>query len=112
MKTICFHQRVIRSLTVVILFCLTATYSADVVALGKSGSSVLHETISDRSAGFSIQDDAFLDELTKDTWTYLKSDWATTNHLPWSWRSKSYKRWRLCQCDRDWLLCAFLDRRL
>jgi len=31
--------------------------------------------------------DEFLYTLGKDTWNYLKSDWATTNHLPWSWRS-------------------------
>ena len=29
----------------------------------------------------------FSDKLAKDTWTYLSSDWATANHLPWSWRS-------------------------
>ncbi len=29
----------------------------------------------------------FLDQLAEDTWTYLSSDWATDNHLPWSWRS-------------------------
>lgn len=29
----------------------------------------------------------FLDNLLQDTWTYLSSDWATDNHLPWSWRS-------------------------
>jgi hypothetical protein len=23
----------------------------------------------------------------EDTWNYLSSDWATANHLPWSWRS-------------------------
>lgn len=31
--------------------------------------------------------DDFLDELAQDTWNYLHSDWATANHLPWSWRS-------------------------
>jgi hypothetical protein len=31
--------------------------------------------------------DAFLDRLLEDTWTYLSSEWATANHLPWSWRS-------------------------
>ena len=29
----------------------------------------------------------FIPELTRDTWTYLSSDWARSNHLPWSWRS-------------------------
>jgi len=29
----------------------------------------------------------FEEELAKDTWIYLSSDWATDNHLPWSWRS-------------------------
>ena len=28
-----------------------------------------------------------LDRLAEDTWAYLSSDWATANHLPWSWRS-------------------------
>ena len=28
-----------------------------------------------------------LDTLARDTWAYLRSDWATTNSLPWSWRS-------------------------
>ena len=32
-------------------------------------------------------DDLFLDHLAHSTWTYLSSDWATANHLPWSWRS-------------------------
>jgi hypothetical protein len=32
-------------------------------------------------------DSVFLDQLAQDTFTYLSSDWATTNHLPWSWRS-------------------------
>lgn len=31
--------------------------------------------------------DEFIDELAQDTWNYLSSDWATANHLPWSWRS-------------------------
>ena len=31
----------------------------------------------------------FLNELAQDTWTYMSSDWATSNHLPWSWRSAS-----------------------
>lgn len=36
----------------------------------------------------SITDDgAFLDEIAKDTYTYLTSEWATENHLPYSWRS-------------------------
>lgn len=35
------------------------------------------------------QDVAFLDEVARDTWAYLSSDWATDNHLPWSWRSAS-----------------------
>lgn len=35
------------------------------------------------------KEDDFLDQLAEKTWTYLSSDWATTNHLPWSWRSSS-----------------------
>ena len=34
-----------------------------------------------------LSDAMFLDQLLQDTWTYLSSDWATSNHLPWSWRS-------------------------
>lgn len=33
--------------------------------------------------------DEFLDQLAQKTWNYLSSDWATSNHLPWSWRSES-----------------------
>ncbi|MCA9977019.1 MAG: hypothetical protein KC413_14760 [Anaerolineales bacterium] len=33
------------------------------------------------------QSAVFLDQLAEDTWAYLSSDWATDNHLPWSWRS-------------------------
>ncbi len=29
----------------------------------------------------------FLDSVAEDTWNYLSSDWATSNHLPWSWRA-------------------------
>ena len=29
----------------------------------------------------------FSDRLAEDTWNYLSSNWATDNHLPWSWRS-------------------------
>jgi hypothetical protein len=31
--------------------------------------------------------DEFLDDLARRTYAYLSSDWATSNHLPWSWRS-------------------------
>jgi hypothetical protein len=34
-----------------------------------------------------LQTDDFLDQLARDTWRYLSSDWATDQHLPWSWRS-------------------------
>jgi hypothetical protein len=40
-------------------------------------------------AELSQQNAVFLDELAHDTWAYLSSDWATDNHLPWSWRSNS-----------------------
>lgn len=36
-----------------------------------------------------VIDDPYLDELAKDTWFYISSDWATSNHLPWSWRSET-----------------------
>ena len=32
---------------------------------------------------------SFLDAVAEATWAYLSSDWATSNHLPWSWRSES-----------------------
>ena len=31
----------------------------------------------------------FMEQLAEDTWLYLSSDWATDNHLPWSWRSET-----------------------
>ena len=34
-----------------------------------------------------LGDDPLLAHLAEATWSYLSSDWATTNHLPWSWRS-------------------------
>jgi len=37
------------------------------------------------SVGSPAEEDAFLDQLAEDTWTYLT--WAASNHLPWSWRS-------------------------
>jgi hypothetical protein len=40
-----------------------------------------------QSQALSPAQQVFIDELAKDTWTYLSSDWATDNHLPWSWRS-------------------------
>ena len=36
-----------------------------------------------------VQEDVYIDQLAEDTWAYLHSDWATDNHLPWSWRSLS-----------------------
>ncbi|MSP12160.1 MAG: hypothetical protein EXR62_04290 [Chloroflexi bacterium] len=36
-----------------------------------------------------LADNAFLEMLARDTWLYLGSDWATDNHLPWSWRSRA-----------------------
>lgn len=43
----------------------------------------------DASPWWSPAASAFLEELAKNTWAYLSSDWATDNHLPWSWRSAS-----------------------
>lgn len=39
------------------------------------------------SAG--VEKDEFLAELARDTWAYLGSDWARSNHMPWSWRSET-----------------------
>lgn len=33
-------------------------------------------------------DDDFLSQLAERTYAYLSSDWATSHHLPWSWRSE------------------------
>ncbi len=33
------------------------------------------------------EQETFLDTLAQKTWAYISSDWATDNHLPWSWRS-------------------------
>lgn len=43
--------------------------------------------LSGSALSLTASDLAFLDEVARDTWTYLHSDWATDNHLPWSWRS-------------------------
>lgn len=43
----------------------------------------------ERAQLMSDEDSAFLDMLARDTWSYLSSDWATDNSLPWSWRSQS-----------------------
>lgn len=43
----------------------------------------------EQSPAQSEDDDAFLDMLARDTWSYLSSDWATDHSLPWSWRSYS-----------------------
>lgn len=57
------------------------------------GLSEIAPVVIDPSSAFSAQlftqEEAFLDQLAEDTWTYLHSDWATDNHLPWSWRSAS-----------------------
>ncbi len=36
-----------------------------------------------------VQEVAVVDQLAEHTWNYLHSDWATDNHLPWSWRSET-----------------------
>jgi hypothetical protein len=68
-------RRVIRS-AVMILLC-----GVHLANLGASGQAV-------STAPGSLADErTFLDQLAQDTWAYLGSDWATSNHLPWSWRS-------------------------
>jgi hypothetical protein len=37
----------------------------------------------------SALDEDLLDTWSKATWAYLSSEWATTHHLPWSWRSET-----------------------
>ena len=34
------------------------------------------------------EDGLLPDRLAEATWSYISSDWATSNHLPWSWRSE------------------------
>ncbi len=34
--------------------------------------------------------EVFLDAVAQKTWNYLRSNWATDNHLPWSWRSSQF----------------------
>ncbi|MFO7918123.1 MAG: glucoamylase family protein [Anaerolineae bacterium] len=41
------------------------------------------------SPRLSSEPEEFLKELAEATWTYLSSPWATTHHLPWSWRSEA-----------------------
>jgi hypothetical protein len=41
------------------------------------------------TAAPSIGDDSLLAHLAEATWSYLSSDWATDNHLPWSWRMEA-----------------------
>jgi hypothetical protein len=81
MKRIHFHGQAMRSLCIVLLFCLIASNAGAVFASSKSSPGL--------SPALSLEDNVFLDELAKDTWAYLHSDWATDNHLPWSWRSES-----------------------
>ena len=38
-------------------------------------------------AATASEQDPFLATLTQDTWAYLSSEWARSNHLPWSRRS-------------------------
>lgn len=47
------------------------------------------EVLGNKSKSYSntVEPDPFIDELAKDTFNHLTSDWATSNHLPWSWRS-------------------------
>lgn len=55
------------------------------------GASVLlrqHSTVASTHAGAPAGAAGdFLDTVARDTWAYLHSDWATANHLPWSWQS-------------------------
>lgn len=41
------------------------------------------------STGVIAREENLLDQVAQDTWAYLSSDWATSNHLPWSWRSQT-----------------------
>ena len=59
---------------------LTIVLTVFLVLLGCSDAQTDPRTRSDSGA--------FLDQLARDTWTYLSSAWSTTNHLPRSWRSE------------------------
>jgi beta-glucanase (GH16 family) len=66
-----------------------------VAALGLSGAwlggsiPAAHPQAASQPSALSVQEDQFIDQLAERTWTYLHSDWATDNRLPWSWRSPS-----------------------
>lgn len=82
-----FYPQVTRSICSIILFCMIASNFGEVNA--STESLVLSRTKPDFSPVLSTAESEFLDELAKDTWSYLKSDWATDHHLPWSWRSST-----------------------
>ncbi len=61
--------------------------STSIIAPEISPAIVNHSPVA--TVSFFSQKDVFLDQLAENTWNYLHSDWATDNHLPWSWRSAS-----------------------
>ena len=77
-------KRLIRGLVGIIL---SATLlSAHNIALTQPSSAVTQAVSATPSFP---SDEDLLDTWSQATWAYLSSDWATTNHLPWSWRSKT-----------------------
>ena len=61
-----------------------------ILACSDAASKTNHErVVSATTSVTTAQNAPFLDELTKDTWTYISSSEATTNHLPWSWYSET-----------------------
>src|SRR5689334_1236872 len=89
MRTIHLSQQALRLTCIVLLFCLIFLPFHAVVASSEDAPQVLTKGLVDARLSWQTQEDIFLDELAKDTWNYLHSDWATDNHLPWSWRAAS-----------------------
>jgi hypothetical protein len=93
-----------RLLAVFVLIALIGSISvADATLTSAITTDCKHEALTARNIPFVLGENAYsqlyepipydglyddiLDTIAQDTWNYLSSDWATDNHLPWSWRS-------------------------
>jgi len=87
------RYRVIQTITMMVALavlsnsCVLAAPSSPVTAVELSSSTTAVERLSSPAANSKVTGDDFHDTLARDTWAHLSSDWATDNHLPWSWRS-------------------------
>lgn len=70
---------IVGALLVSALLCSCAGVTIAPVLPAEENVSVEQATLSDE----------YILDVAGDTWTYLSSDWATDNHLPWSWRSEA-----------------------